>query len=134
MKTVLTSLFLLTTLFVYSQETDSTKICFPYQVGRQMLLELNECDKNKELLNVSEKEIKLLNKKVVEKDSIISDLKKEIEICDTIIGKTNEKFNIVDEENKNLRDDIKKLKVKNTIFNIVGGAIIGGLTYIILVK
>lgn len=134
MKTVLTSLFLLTTLFVYSQETDSTKICFPHQVGRQMLLELNECDKNKELLNVSEKEIKLLNKKVVEKDSIIVDLKKEIEICDTIIGKTNEKFKIVDEENKNLRDDITKLKVKNTIFNIIGGAIIGGLTYIVVFK
>lgn len=98
------------------------------------MLDLNECDKNKELLEVSKKEIKLLNKKVVEKDSIIVDLKKEIEICDTIIGKTNEKFKIVDEENKNLRDDITKLKVKNTIFNIIGGAIIGGLTYIVVFK
>jgi hypothetical protein len=95
----------------------------PYEVGRQILLDLNECDKNKELLDVSKKEIKLLNNKIVEKDS-----------CDSITEKTKEKFEIVDEENKTLRDDISKLKVKNTIFNIIGGAIIGGLTYIVVFK
>lgn len=137
MKNLLTTLLLLITSFTFSQKTetgDSTKICFPYQVGQKILLDLNECDKNKELLDVTKKEIKLLNQKVSEKDSIISDLEKEVEICDTIIEKTKEKFEIVDEENKNLRDDIKKLKVKNTIFNIVGGAIIGGLTYFVVFK
>lgn len=134
MKKILTILFLLTTFVSYSQNTDSTIICMPYEVGRQILLDLNECDKNKELLEVSKKEIKLLNTKIVEKDSIITDLKSDIVLCDSITEKTNEKFNIVEEENKNLRDDITKLKVKNTIFNIIGGAIIGGLTYIVVFK
>lgn len=134
MKKILTILFLLNTFVFYSQSKDSSVICMPYSVGRQILLDLNECDKNKQILDITKKEVKLLNDKVKEKDSIIVDLTKKIEICDTIIEKTKEKFEIVNEENKNLRDDITKLKVKNTIFNIVGGTIIGTLTYIILFK
>lgn len=134
MKKILTILFLLTTFVSYTQNQDSTIICMPYEVGRQILLDLNEGDKNKELLDVAQKEIKLLNNKIVEKDSIIRDLKTDVKLCDSITEKNKEKFEIVDEENKNLRDEITKLKIKNTIFNIVGGAIIGGLTYIILVK
>ena len=37
----------------FSQNTkkvDSTEICFPYQVGQKILIDLNEGDKNKELL------------------------------------------------------------------------------------
>jgi hypothetical protein len=122
---------------VFSQnkpKNDSTEICFPYQVGQKILLELNECDKNKELLKVSEKEIGLLNDKIKEKDGIIGDLKKTVEISDTIIKKNEEKFKIVDEENKNLRGQIGLLKLKNNISNIVSGVIIGGLTYIFIFK
>jgi hypothetical protein len=43
-------------------------------------------------------------------------------------------MNFVDDQNKDLRTDIKKLKTKNTIIEIVGGAIIGALTYIVLFK
>ena len=59
MKKILTILFLITSFVTYSQTTDSTVICMPYEVGRQILLDLNESDKNKELLDVSKKEIKL---------------------------------------------------------------------------
>ena len=97
-------------------------------------MDLNECDKNKDLLLFSEKEIKLLNDKIKEKDGVIGDLNKTIQICDTIIKKNEEKFKIVDEENKNLRKDIGKLKLRNNISNIVSGAIIGGLTYIFIFK
>ena len=50
------------------------------------------------------------------------------------IKKEGEKYTIVDDQNKGLRTDIKKLKTKNTIIEIVGGAIIGALTYIVLFK
>ena len=128
---------MLSTSFVFSQnkpKNNSTEICFPYQVGQKILLELNECDKNKELLKVSEKEIGLLNDKIKEKDGIIGDLKKTVEISDTIFKKNEEKFKIVDEENKNLRGQIGLLKLKNNISNIVSGVIIGGLTYIFIFK
>ena len=86
------------------------------------------------MFEISKKEVKLLNQKTGEQDGIIKDLKQTIVITDSIVTLKEEKFKIVDEENKSLRDDITKLKTKNTIFNIVGGAIIGGLTYIIIFK
>ena len=55
MKKLFFIIFLLSTSFVFSQnkpKNDSTEICFPYQVGQKILLELNECDKNKELLKI----------------------------------------------------------------------------------
>jgi hypothetical protein len=50
------------------------------------------------------------------------------------IEKENEKFKIVDDQNKELRQDIKKLKVKNTVFQIVGGSIITILSSILIFK
>lgn len=137
MKKTLLLIFTTLSFVSFSQKTpkvDTTEICFPYHVGQKILLDLNECDETKKLYEISKKEINLLNNKVSEKDSIISDLKEDIQLCDTIVEKTKQKFEIVDEENKNLRGEITKLKVKNTIFNIVGGAIIGGLTYIVIFK
>jgi hypothetical protein len=87
-----------------------------------------------ELLKSTEKEVILLNQKVLSKDTIINFQKNQLEIDSVIIGKTNEKFEIVDEENKKLRDDINELKLRNKIFNIISGAVIGGLTYIIVFK
>lgn len=52
----------------------------------------------------------------------------------SIILKEQEKYQIVDNQNNDLRKDIKKMKAKNTIFAIIGGAIIGGLTYITVFK
>ena len=136
MKNLILIFFVLISFVSFSQakKVDSTEICFPYQVGKQILLDLNECDRNMELLKSTEKEVVLLNQKIESKDTIINLQKKQIEIDSVIIGKTNEKFEIVDEENKKLRDDINELKLRNKIFNIISGAVIGGLTYIIVFK
>jgi hypothetical protein len=50
------------------------------------------------------------------------------------IQKEQEKFGIVEEQNEGLRKDIKKIKTKNTVIEIVGGAIVGALTYILIFK
>ena len=137
MKKILTLLFLLTTIFAFSQKNkkdDTTEICFPYTIGQKILLDLNDFDKNKELLKRSEKEIILLNEKIEEKSGIIRDQSKTIQICDTLIKKNEEKFIIVNEENGQLKKDITNLKVKNNILNIVSGSIITGLTYIFIFK
>jgi hypothetical protein len=47
-----------------------------------------------------------------------------------IIGFKDEKFNLVNEENKNLRSDIHKLKTKNTIIEIVAGFFMISITYL----
>jgi hypothetical protein len=51
-----------------------------------------------------------------------------------VIGLTEEKVNLLNEENNQLMSDIGKLKTKNTVIEIIGGAIIGALTYIIVFK
>ena len=45
-----------------------------------------------------------------------------------------EKFNIVETENKDLRKENKRLKTKNGLFNIISAAIIAPLTYLLIIK
>ena len=51
-----------------------------------------------------------------------------------IIGLTEEKVILLNDENKQLRIDIGKIKTKNTVIEIIGAAIIGALTYVIVFK
>jgi hypothetical protein len=113
---------------------DTSEMCIPYSVAQKMLLDLNDYDRLKEMSKLDKKEIVELNNKIemlkkvnqtwVEKDS----LSKEI------ISETEEKVKIYKEENERLADDNKRLKTKNTIFNIISGAIIAPLTYLALFK
>ena len=56
-------------------------------------------------------------------------MEEKVKTSETISQKTNEKFEIVNNINKDLTSDNKKLKRKNTIIQIVSGLIIGALTY-----
>ena len=113
---------------------DTSEMSIPYSVAQKMLLDLNDYDRLKELSKLDKKEIVELNNKVellnkvnqtwVEKDSLSRE----------IISETEEKVKIYKEENEQLRDDNKRLKTKNTIFNIISGAIVAPLTYIALFK
>jgi hypothetical protein len=113
---------------------DTSEMSIPYSVAQKMLLDLNDYDRLKELSKLDKKEIVELNNKVellnkvnqtwVEKDSLSRE----------IISETEEKVKIYKEENEQLRDDNKRLKTKNTIFNIISGAIVAPLTYMILFK
>jgi hypothetical protein len=137
MKKFLLIIFLMVVGYNFSQNTkkvDSTEICFPYQVGQKILIDLNEGDKNKELLKESNDEIKLLNSKIEFKDSVINSLKKQADIDSVIINNNKLKFTTIEEENKDLKKDIKILKIKNTFFNILSTSIIGGLTYVLITK
>lgn len=113
---------------------DTSEMSIPYSVAQKMLLDLNDYDRLKELSKLDKKEIVELNNKVellnkvnqtwVEKDS----LNKEI------ISETEEKVKIYKEENEQLSDENKRLKTKNTLFNIISGAIVAPLTYMVLFK
>lgn len=113
---------------------DTSEMSIPYSVAQKMLLDLNDYDRLKELSKLDKKEIVELNNKVellnkvnqtwVEKDS----LNKEI------ISETEEKVKIYKEENEQLRDENKRLKTKNTLFNVISGAIVAPLTYMVLFK
>jgi len=135
MKNLIITLLVFVPLFSFGQiKKDTTQICFPYSVGKQIALDLNKLDQLTELVKLTDKELKETQKKVVVQDSIITTMELKEDNYLLQIKKEGEKYTIVDDQNKDLRTDIKKLKTKNTIIEIVGGAIIGALTYITLFK
>ena len=113
---------------------DTTEFCIPYGIAQKILLDLNDYDKIKELDKLNKKEIIELNNKISLLQNVnnslydLDSLNKEI----IIIG--NEKFKIVEEENNNLKKEVKKIKLRNTVYNIVSAIIIVPLTYISLIK
>ena len=131
MKNIISMLFLLVSLTSFSQikKVYTTEICLPYSVGKQIMLDLNRLDSTTAILKLTETEVIELNKKIDAQQGIIGNLEDKVKMSDTIIQKTNEKFDIVDKINKNLVTDNKKLRRKNVIIEIVSGILIGALTY-----
>ncbi len=103
----------------------------PVEVGKQILIDLNECDKNKEILKLTEKEVLELNSKISQKDSIIISLNQKDSLSSVVIVKTEEKFNIVNDENEKLRKDIKRMRTRHTVIESITGFIAATLIYII---
>ena len=109
-------------------------ICFPNSIGKQILNDLNDLDRLKSIEIKTTKEISELEKKIIFQEKSISTLEETNSHSLRIIGLTEEKVNLLDQENKQLMVDIGKIKTKNTVIEIVGGAIIGALTYILVFK
>lgn len=137
MKNLILILFVSFGVSILSQTTkkeDTTEICIPYKVGKQIMIDLNKLDSTSAILKLTKHEVVELNKKIEVQQSIIITMEEKIKTSEIIIQKTNDKFQIVDNINKDLTSDNRKLKRKNTIIQIISSAIIGGLTYGIIVK
>ena len=113
---------------------DTTQMCIPYDVAQKMLLELNDYDRLKELSKLDKKEIIELNNKIVLLEKTNNTWVEKDSLSNQIILQTEEKVKIYKEENENLNKELKRLKTKNTLFNIIAGAIIAPLTYIAVFK
>ena len=137
MKNLILILFVSFGVSILSQTTkkeDTTEICIPYKVGKQIMIDLNKLDSTSAILKLTKDEVVELNKKIEVQQSIIITMEEKIKTSEIIIQKTNDKFQIVDNVNKDLTSDNRKLKRKNTIIQIISSSIIGGLTYGIIVK
>jgi hypothetical protein len=137
MKNLLTFLFVLFSYFVFSQEQckpDTNQICFPSKVGKQILLDLNELDNLRKLKILTEQEISNLEQKVVAQDTIISKLEQKDVYSQIIIESVKEKYNLVEEDNKDLRKKIKRTELKSTIIEIVSGAVLTTITLLQIFK
>ena len=103
-------------------------------MANEILLDLNDYDRIKELDKLNKKEIIELNNKI----SVLQNVNKSLNNLDSlnkeliILG--DEKFKIVEEENNDLKKEVKKMKLRNTVYNIVSAIIIVPLTYITLIK
>jgi uncharacterized coiled-coil protein SlyX len=137
MKNIVTLIFLLfsfTTIAQKEMQIDTNLICFPNSIGKQILNDLNDLDRLKSIEIKTTKEISELEKKIIFQEKSISTLEETNSHSLRIIGLTEEKVNLLDQEHKQLMVDIGKIKTKNTVIEIVGGAIIGALTYILVFK
>jgi hypothetical protein len=137
MKISLSIIFIMFFTYCFSQTNgcdDTTLICVPNNVAKEIIIDLNRKDKYKEQIISYEKEIIELNSKVEKLEKVNETWEENYTISTKLVKNVEEKVKLLDEDNKNLRGDISKLKTKNTIIEIVAGAIIGGLTYIIITK
>ena len=117
---------------VCCEDTNYLKI--PTWVGKEILLDINELQRLKLIELESNKEISELEKKILIQEKSILFLEETNNHNLRIVGLTEEKVNLLNEENKELRNDIGKIKTKHTIIEIFGGAVIGALTYILVFK
>jgi len=113
---------------------DTTKMCIPYNVVQQILLDLNEYDKLKEIVLTYENEIHELNGKIILQKKETEFWKEENKLNKEIISEKQKSVKIYKEENINLAKENKRLKTKNTLFNIIAGIIIAPLTYALISK
>ena len=137
MKKTLFILFVFITFTAFSQKEltkDTNFTCIPHSVARLMLRDLNYLDRLKKNETTYKDEIGQLEKKTIKQDSIISKLEEKNKLSLTIIKSTEEKVKLVEEDNKNLRDEIKRVNLKTNIVEIVSGAIMATIIYIQLYK
>jgi len=135
-KNILLIIFTFLCLGFLSQKnnSDTSQMCIPYPVAKQILLDLNNYDKLQEVVKTYKEEIYELNKKtqVLQKEN--DSWEKEDSLNREIISEKNKAIEIIKEENKGLREENKRIKTKNTLYNIISAVIIAPLTYIALLK
>lgn len=137
MKKLILFLILLCSFITYGQvkpTKDTSNISIPYNMAQQMLLDLNEYDKLKELSILDKEEIKQYNSKIVLLESSLLLWEKKDNLNQQIITGVEEKFDIINNQNDGLRKEIKKLKAKNTFITILGGTILTTLTVFMAIK
>ena len=136
MKNTLILFFMLLTNISFGQiiESDTTTLLIPVNVGKSILVDLNDLERLKKQEVTYKNEIQQLENKVFKNEKIITTLEVKDKKNNEIIELKDSKYKLVDDENKELRDDIKKIKTKNIIIEIVGGSLITVLTYIIAFK
>ncbi len=115
-------------------KTEPTEMSIPYDVAQKMLLDLNDYDRLKELSKLDKEEIKQLNNKILFLEKTINTWEQKDTLNKEIISNVEQKFKIVNDQNDELRKEVKKLKAKNTITQIVSGTLITTLTVFSIMK
>jgi hypothetical protein len=137
MKKLIFLFFVILSTTSFSQKEvkkDTTQICFPTEVGRQIESDLNELDKLRELKKLTDHEINELEKKIVKQDSVISKLEQKDINNQLIVAGVEEKYKLVEQDNKELRGKLKWSGIKSNIVEIVSGVLMASFVYIQLFK
>lgn len=113
---------------------DTNQMCIPYSVAQQILLDLNEYDRLKEVVITYQNEIYQLNNKVLFLDKQNENWIEDNKLNREIILEKNKAIEIYKSENEDLKKENKRLKTKNGLYNIISAIIIVPLTYLAITK
>lgn len=91
-------------------------------------------DSAKAQLKLTEVQLEQTEKKVILKDSIITTLRAKETNYLTMLDSEKKKFEVMETYSKKLEVDLKRVRVKNKFKSTVGTALIGVLTFFLIVK
>jgi len=141
MKSLLILLLTLLTLNSYSQDTSS--VCLPYPVARQISLDLISGDSARDMLDLAYEELSIQDRIISLKDSVIdTQKKKELNLTEQVRNERMAKdayitmYDGLEKEYDRVNKQYKKQKFVNRIYKVGfwGGLVIGIAGYIILTK
>ena len=133
LKLMLLITLMTTSLKGFSQSaTDSTSIQLKKPIARLVIKDLIKGDGAKSELALTLDKIKILEQKIVLKDSVIFNLNSKITNFNSILIIKNDQLVLSQEFFKKLQTDLKKQKFKNKL--TVGAGIVGVIATVLLVK
>ena len=125
-------------LFVSTLTKAQDTIKIPTSIAKQIAKELIGCDSVKAVHELTKEQLTLTEQKVTLKDNIISGYIQKDTMYEQRIINEQLKFGIQGKFVKDLQKQNKRLKIKmiftNSIFGMITGGLIGGLTYILVTK
>jgi hypothetical protein len=130
-------ILMLISLTVFSQPgtpTNSEVKCFPISIVKLITKDLIIGDSAKNLLKITERQLLETENKIILKDSIINSYIYKENNYKLIINGEREKFETLEDFNKNLQLSLKKSKFKTKLTSTISITIIGILTGLILIK
>ena len=111
-------------------DTDTLSIQLEKPVVKLVIKDLLTGDEAKEELVLSSKKFKLLEQKVVLKDSVISNLNDQITNFNSMILTKNDQLNLSQELSKKLKKDLQKQKLKTKLVGLAGIGVAVGILVI----
>ena len=125
-------LLMMMSLKGFSQNvTDSTSIQLKKPIAKLVIKDLITGDGAKEELSLSLSKIKLLEQKVVLKDSIIKNLNFKVGNFESIMLTKSDQLALSQELSKRLQNDLKKQKLKTKLMGGAGLVAVGAVIFIL---
>ena len=135
LKLMLLITLMTTSLKGFSQSaTDSTSIQLKKPIARLVIKDLIKGDGAKSELALTLDKIKILEQKIVLKDSVIFNLNSKITNFNSILIIKNDQLSLSQELSKRLKQDLKKQKIQTKVFKYGSSAALLGIAALLLSK
>lgn len=107
---------------------------FPVSVVKLIIKDLLSGDSAKAQLRLTEEQLKLTEKKVSLKDSIILKQEEKFVIYDQILLQKDNKIKVMDDKITEVNKELKREKLKNKFTKILGSSLTAILAVLLIIK